>query len=44
MQGSKKEEDMGNKIEELQKLLKEKEQLAEKKVEDNFNLKQIIDT
>lgn len=42
--GTKKEEELLNRIEDIQKQLKEKEAVAEKKVEDNFNLKQIIDT
>jgi hypothetical protein len=43
MQVSKKEEEMLQKIEELQKIIKDKDLLCERKVEESFNLKSKID-
>ena len=43
MQVSKKEEEMLQKIEELQKIIKDKDLLCEIKVEESFNLKSKID-
>jgi len=43
MNGTIKEEEMQSKIEDMQKQIKEKESIAEKKVEENFTLKQKVD-
>jgi hypothetical protein len=39
LQGTKKEEELLNKLEELQKQSKERDILTEKRAEENFNLK-----
>ena len=43
LKGTQKEEELLQRIEDLQKQMKEREILADKKVEENFNLKQKID-
>ena len=43
LRSTKKEEDLQAKMDDMQKAIKEKEQIAEKKVEENFSLKEIID-
>lgn len=43
LNGTKKEEELLFRIEDLQKQLKDKESVTDKKVEENFNLKQKID-
>lgn len=44
MNGTKKEEELSYKLEEFQKTMKEKEFIAEKKVEENFTLKERINS